>query len=179
MKACVGARSLCACSTAWMMRASCVSRAPAVTRTSSTPVWFSVPAYTASPSALSTGRLSPVTGAWSMALRPAVTTPSSASRVPGLTRITAPSGTSAALAGCQWPWASRCSTVSGAISSRPPMAPRARSTARASSHSARAYSAITIAASGHSPIRKAPVTATVISALMFRRPRRSAFKPLM
>ena len=68
MKACVGARSLCACSTAWMMRASCVSCAAAVTRTSSTPLWLSVPAYTASPSALSTGRLSPVTGDWSMAL---------------------------------------------------------------------------------------------------------------
>jgi hypothetical protein len=44
------------------------------------------------------------------------------------------------------------------------MAWRARSTARASISSAIAYSAITMAASGHWPIRKAPVTATVISA---------------
>ena len=160
-----------------MMRASCVSCAAAVTRTSSTPLWLSVPAYTASPGALSTGRLSPVTGDWSMALCPAVTTPSSASRAPGLTRMTAPTGTSAAATACQAPSAARCSTVSGAICSRPPMAPRARSTARASRCSASAYSAITIAASGHWPISSAPVTATAISALMFRRPRRSALTP--
>ena len=58
------------------------------------------------------------------------------------------------------------------------MAPRARSTARASMASAIAYRAITIAASGHWPIRKAPVTATVIRALMFKRPCRSAASPL-
>ncbi len=55
---------------------------------------------------------------------------------------------------------------------------RARSTARASMASAIAYSAMTIAASGHWPITNAPVTATVISALMFSRPRRSAARPL-
>jgi hypothetical protein len=56
---------------------------------------------------------------------------------------------------------------------------RARSTARASIASAMAYSAITIAASGHWPITIAPVTATVISALMFRRPWRSAAQPFL
>lgn len=58
------------------------------------------------------------------------------------------------------------------------MALRARSTAIASISSAIEYSAITIAASGHWPIRKAPVTATVISALMLSRllaQRRQAF----
>lgn len=59
------------------------------------------------------------------------------------------------------------------------MAFRARSTALASIASAMAYSAITIAASGHWPIAKAPVTATVISALMFSRPCRSAVRPFL
>ncbi|MCY1314401.1 hypothetical protein D9M70_650340 [compost metagenome] len=59
------------------------------------------------------------------------------------------------------------------------MALRARSTARASMSSAMAYSAITIAASGHWPMMKAPVTATAISALMLRRPRTSAAKPFL
>src|SRR5881397_3769221 len=45
-----------------MMRASVVSDAAAVTRNSSSPVSLMVPAYTASPGALSTGMLSPVTG---------------------------------------------------------------------------------------------------------------------
>jgi len=57
------------------------------------------------------------------------------------------------------------------------MAWRARSTARASIASAIAYKAITMAASGHWPIAKAPLTATVINALIFRRPRSRAFKP--
>ena len=57
------------------------------------------------------------------------------------------------------------------------MALRARSTALASMASAIAYRAITMAASGHWPMRKAPVTATVIKALMFRRRLRSAAKP--
>ena len=38
---------------------------------------------------------------------------------------------------------------------------------------------LAIAASGHWPIRKAPVTATAISALMFSRPRTSAAKPFL
>ncbi len=176
-KACVGARLAWACSTAWMTRASWVSRAAAVTRSTKRPVWLSVPAYTASPTPLSTGRLSPVTGASSMALRPSSTTPSSASRAPGLARTTAPTGTCRADTARHWPSAPCCSTSSGAMRSKSPMAPRARSTARASRYSASAYSAITMAASGHWPISSAPVTATVISALMFRRPRRSASRP--
>ena len=40
-------------------------------------------------------------------------------------------------------------------------------------------SAITIAASGHWPMTKAPLTATVISALMFSLPARSAARPFL
>ena len=40
------------------------------------------------------------------------------------------------------------------------------------------YSAITMAASGHCPTRKAPVTATVMSALILSLPRSSACRPL-
>ena len=68
---------------------------------------------------------------------------------------------------------------SGASASRLLMAPRARSTARASMASAIAYRAITIAASGHWLISTAPVTAMVISALMFSRPRNSAVSPFL
>lgn len=84
----------------------------------------------------------------------------------------------AAAACCQAPWGWRTSAVSGARSSRPLMTLRARSTERASISSARAYNAITMAASGHWPMTNAPVTATVISALMLSRPRPSAATPL-
>ena len=63
---CVGARVSCASSTAWMMRASVESEAGAVTSNSKVPDSLIVPAKTGSPGALSTGMLSPVTGAWLM-----------------------------------------------------------------------------------------------------------------
>ncbi|MNU54024.1 hypothetical protein D3C71_430720 [compost metagenome] len=161
------------------MRASVVLAATAVTRNTSAPVWLMVPANTASPAALSTGMLSPVTGAWSMALVPSSTTPSSGTRSPGRMRATASSATASARTVCQLPSGCRTSACSGASASRLWMALRARSTARASMSSAMAYSAITIAASGHWPMMKAPVTATAISALMLRRPRTSAAKPFL
>ena len=176
-KLCVGARVACACSTAWMMRASVEFEAGAVTSNSKLPDALMVPAKTGSPTALSTGMLSPVTGAWLMLERPARSTPSIGTRSPGLTRSTAPTATWATGTVAQLPSAWRSDACSGASASRPWMALRARSTARASMASAIAYSAITIAASGHWPMAKAPLTATVISALMFRRPRRSAARP--
>ena len=136
-----------------------------------------VPPNTLSPTALSTGRLSPVTGAWFTALAPAVTVPSSGIRPPGRTRTVAPSGTSFNATVCQPPPGWRMSASSGASAIRPLMALRARSTAIASISSAMEYSAITMAASGHWPIRKAPVTATVISALMLSRRLNSAVRP--
>ena len=86
-----------------MIRASVVLLAPAVTRNSSSPVSLMVPAKTGSPAALSTGMLSPVTGAWLMVLVPFVTTPSSETRSPGFTRTVASSGTSATGVTCQLP----------------------------------------------------------------------------
>ena len=123
--------------------------------------------------------LSPVTGAWLMVELPAATTPSIGTRSPGRTRTTACSGTLPTGVSSHVPLAWRTAATSGAISSKPLMALRARSTALASMASAIAYSAITIAASGHWPMAKAPVTATVISALMFSRPWRSAIRPFL
>ena len=100
-------------------------------------------------------------------------------RSPGRTRSTASSETVATGCVTQVPSVWRTAASSGAISSRPLIALRARSTARASIASAIAYSAITMAASGHWPITNAPVTATVIRALMFSRPRNSAVSPFL
>ena len=160
------------------MRASVDCEAAAVTRHSMVPVWLMVPAKTGSPGPLSTGRLSPVTGAWSTAVLPSVTMASIATRSPGLTRTAAPTGTLPTGADFQVPSGCRRSAVSGDSASRPLIALRARSTARASINSAMAYSAMTIAASGHWPMTKAPATATDISALMFSRPCRRADRPL-
>lgn len=77
----------------WMMRASVVLPAAAVTRKVSSPLWLMVPANTMSRADLSTGMLSPVTGAWLALLCPSVTTPSKATRSPGLRRTSACSGT--------------------------------------------------------------------------------------
>ena len=130
----------------------------------SSPFWFTLPAYSGSPATLSASALSPVMGAWSTALCPCVTVPSSGTRAPGAMRTLAPSGTCATGVRCVLPSGCSTSAVSGARSSRLRMALRARSMAWSSMRSAAAYSAITMAASGHWPIKKAPVTATAISA---------------
>ena len=161
-----------------MMRASTVSPAGLLTSNSSAPCWLMVPAKTSSPGPLSTGMLSPVMGDWSAALWPALTRPSSAKRSPGLMRTVAPTATAFASTRAHWPSAWRTSAWGGDSASRPAMALRARSTERASISSASEYSAITMPASGHWPIRKAPVTATAISALMLSWPRRSEDQPL-
>ena len=176
--ACTGARLDWARSTASMMRASMVSLAWAVLRTCSKPVPLMVPAYTVSPTALSTGMLSPVTEAWSTALLPSSTTPSSAMRSPAFTRNTAPGWMDATGVESHSPLGCSTSACSGVSTIRALMALRARSAARPSIHSAMAYSAITIAASGQRPMATAPVTATVINVLMFRLPRSNDCKPL-
>ncbi len=86
----------CASSTARAIRASAVAAPPRHARTASAPWWFSVPAYTGAPSALSTGRLSPVSIDSSTAERPSITVPSAASRSPGRTSITSPGANAAA-----------------------------------------------------------------------------------
>ena len=161
------------------MRASVLWVARAVTRSCSSPLVLMLPANTASPGALSTGMLSPVIGAWLMALQPSVTTPSSGTRSPGFRRTCAFKGTAATGMGAHAPPGCRTSAMGGVKSSKPLMALRARSTALASIHSAIAYSAITMAASGHWPIKNAPVTATAISALMPSLPRSSAAMPFL
>jgi hypothetical protein len=89
-KRCVGAREACASSTAWMMRVERgVGRPPPSRGIRSSPVWLMVPANTGSPTPLSTGMLSPVTLAWSMALVPPVISPSSGTRSPGRMRTMA------------------------------------------------------------------------------------------
>ena len=121
----------------------------AVTSNSSSPVSLIVPANTWSPGALSTGMLSPVTGAWLMAPLPLVTLPSSGTRSPGLMRTVAPMATEATGVAVHAPLVPSTKASSGASSSKPLIAFRARSTALASMSSAIAYKAITIAASGH------------------------------
>jgi hypothetical protein len=60
----------------------------ALTVYSKEPEVLMVPANTLSPVSLSTGRLSPVMGAWLTLALPLTTRPSSAMRSPGLTRAT-------------------------------------------------------------------------------------------
>ena len=74
--------------------ASIVASAAAVVSTSSAPTPLMVPANTSSPGCFSTGRLSPVIGAWFSVERPASTRPSSGMRSPGRTATRDPTGTS-------------------------------------------------------------------------------------
>ena len=114
-----------------------------------------------------------------MAPFPFVTLPSSGTRSPGLMRTVAPMATAATGVADHAPLGPRTRASSGASSSNPLIALRARSTALASISSAMAYRAITMAASGHWPMRKAPVTATDIRALMLSLPRSSAAMPFL
>ncbi|MNR18921.1 hypothetical protein D3C85_1356800 [compost metagenome] len=107
-------------------------------------------------------------GAWFTVECPWVTTPSSAMRSPGRRRTVAPTATCLAGTASQLPSGCWTVAVSGASSIRPRIALRARSSDLASITSARANRNITMAASGHSPMSIAPVTAIDISALMFR-----------
>ena len=138
-----------------------------------------VPANTLSPADLSTGKLSPVIGAWLMLDRPAVTTPSRATRSPGLTRTIWPMAT--ALAGSSTQSPSACCTVaiSGVSCSKLRMALRARSKDFASINSARVNRTMTMAASGHCRSNTAPVTAMLIRALILRLPWRNAIQPFL
>ncbi|MNF88678.1 hypothetical protein D3C84_711770 [compost metagenome] len=108
-----------------------------------------MPAKTLSPMFFSTGRLSPVIGAWSIVELPDVTSPSRPMRSPGRTRTSAPRSTCLASRSTQLP--SSCCTVtfSGVICISPLMALRARSRDLASISSATVNRNITIAASGH------------------------------
>ena len=156
-----------------------LSPAAAVTRYSNEPDSLIVPAKTGSPSAFSTGKLSPVIGAWLIADFPLTMLPSSAMRSPGLTRTRASTSTVLAATSSHAP--SLCSTVarSGVSCINPLMALRARSSDLASISSATVNNTITIAASGHCPKRMAPVTAMLIRALMLRLKLRIAIQPFL
>ena len=136
-----------------------------------------VPANTGSPAVFSTGRLSPVMGAWSTVEAPCSTWPSSAMRSPGRTRTRVPTATSPAGTDCQLPSDCCAVAVSGARRIRPSMAWRARSSERASIISESVNSTITIDASGHCPISRPPVTAMLIRALMLSVPVRMEIQP--
>ncbi|MNH19781.1 hypothetical protein D3C72_1319430 [compost metagenome] len=138
-----------------------------------------VPAKTLSPGPFSTGRLSPVIGAWSMLDWPLITSPSRPMRSPGRTRTKAPSTTCLTSTSRHWPSACRTVAISGVSCINPPMALRARSSERASINSATVNRNMTMAASGHCPISTAPVTAMLISALMLRLPFFRAIQPFL
>ena len=157
-----------------VMRASVVSSAALVLSTSSAPSPLMVPANTSPPGSLATGTLSPVIGAWSTALVPTTTRPSSAMRSPGRTMKRVPTGAAAAAISRSSPAADRARTVGGVRSSSAEIARRALPMLQLSSVSDKANRKATVAASNHSPMPIAPATAITIRRLMSGRRRRAA-----
>ncbi|CAB4690493.1 unannotated protein [freshwater metagenome] len=90
---CTGAFVACASRTNLAMRAKVVSPPTRVARTSNRPFWFTVADVTLSPTATSTGTLSPVIMLASMLDVPSSTTPSAAIFSPGRTTRMSPSRT--------------------------------------------------------------------------------------
>ena len=90
---CTGAFVACASRTSFAMRANVVSAPTRVARTTMRPFMFTVADVTESPTATSTGTLSPVTMLMSMLEAPSATTPSAAIFSPGRTTIMSPSRT--------------------------------------------------------------------------------------
>mmetsp|Transcript_61822 Transcript_61822/g.146361 ORF Transcript_61822/g.146361 Transcript_61822/m.146361 type:complete len:238 (-) Transcript_61822:323-1036(-) len=89
----MGAFAAWADSTIRMMRASVVSAPMAVVRTVSAPSALMAPPVTLSPTALGTGRLSPVMSDSSIWLRPSTISPSTATRSPGRMTTRSPTTT--------------------------------------------------------------------------------------
>ena len=128
---CVGDFPAWAFSTICEILARVLSFARRVTRISSAPSPLSEPANTLSPTDLSTGSDSPVTGAWFTLEVPLMIRPSTGIRVPGRTitkssRCSASTGFSIGLPSCL------TSAVFGARFARARIAPRARSSIRSS-----------------------------------------------
>ena len=173
-----GARCACASSTMWTILAMVVSEAAAVARTRSVPPSMIEPAKTWSPGPLATGADSPVTGAWSAAAAPSMTTPSTAARSPGRIRTTSPttmSATSSVFSSSSPSSSHGRSTVAvgGASFMRPLMARRVRSSVATCNTVPRLKRKATSAASDHSPMAAAPIMASVMSTFMSTcRPRR-------
>ena len=95
------------------------------------------------------GNASPVTGAWLMALLPCMTVPSKGTRSPGRMRTVLPRAICCTATTAHWPSALLNRCLLGTQVEQALMALRALSTDRASINSAMAYSAMTMAASGH------------------------------
>lgn len=128
-------------------------------------VWLMVPAKTASPGVLSTGGLSLVAGAWSTLALQAATTPSSATRPPGLTHRGAdrnsahghripPTSRLLEVGGVRRKGCQAADGVAGAVDGT-----RHEFRNGVQRHDHRCF--------GPWPKTKAPMTATVIKALMF------------
>jgi len=99
----IGAREPCASDTSRTTWARTVSLPTRVARIASEPVVLTVAPITSSPTALSTGRLSPVTMLSSTADRPSTTTPSTATFSPGRTRTRSPTVTASMGTSCSPP----------------------------------------------------------------------------
>ena len=161
------ARRPSASSTSCTILAMVDSAANFVVRTSSAPYVFSVPANTSAPALFSAGTDSPVTAASSTAEAPRTTTPSTGIFSPGRTRTTSPTAMSSTGTTTSAPLRSTVARW-GAASIRSRMERRARSYVHASSQSDTANKTATTAASCHSPMARAPMTAAVMSTLMLK-----------
>ncbi len=143
----IGALAACADSTMRMMRASVVSAPTASVLTVSTPSALMAPPVTREPTVLATGMLSPVISDSSIWLRPATTSPSTATRSPGRTFTRSP----------------RCTCSTGTSSSTPSRCTRA--VAGRNAFSARIASAVCRLArpSSHLPSSTNVITAAEAS----------------
>jgi len=129
----IGALAACADSTMRITRASVVSAPTASVFTVSAPSAFTAPPVTRSPTPLATGMLSPVMSDSSTWLRPAVTSPSTATRSPGRTLTRSPTCTCSTGTSVSTPSRST-RAVAGRRAFRARMASAVWRLARASSH---------------------------------------------
>ena len=147
-------------------RANAVSAKGWVVRTSKYPFRFRVPPKTGSPGPRSTGRLSPVSAAWSTADAPRVTTPSTGIRSPGRTATIAPTGTASTRVGVSRPSALRTLAIVGIVASKASTERAVRDNVKPSIASPSMNRNKTVAASDQSPRAIAPVAAKATRMLM-------------
>ena len=159
------------------MRATTDSSGALVTRTSSAPVPFMVPAYTAQPGCLATGIDSPVTEDWSISDAPSTTTPSPATRSPGRTRMRSPTVNWAASITVSAASPATRVARSGARSRRAVTESRVRLVATASSAPDVAKMTISRAPSSTCPMVAATIAATTMSRSTSSVLARSACRP--
>ena len=181
---CVGERWACASVTILTTRAIVDCSARRATITSMAPLPLMVPAKTrnsdpslsnaasaalaSSVGRLSTGTLSPVTGAWLTLVVPTTTTPSAGSLSFGRTKTTSPNCNSPTAILCVLP-SRRTVAVSGASSAKASMARRARPIAYCSSECPMPNRNSNSAPSAHLPSAAAPMAATSVRVSMAKR----------